>query len=120
MRTCKAKGSEPGLYFRAGHKEFPEQPGPVIFDHDHHGSLINGQVILCVPVLGEVKGVVEPIRAPQPLPVILIKITKGLHGVFRRIGQGGDGGSRTDHSQVVGGAVGRISLMVVAGRKAPV
>jgi hypothetical protein len=37
---CEPQLFQPFLYFRAAHKQFPDQPAAIIFYHYHYGALV--------------------------------------------------------------------------------
>ena len=80
------------MYIGYIHEQPPDQGAAVIFDHDDDGTLIDGQMCLCIPAPAFAKAVGKAIGAPDPAAEVIIKMFEGLHAVFRSIRKGGKGG----------------------------
>jgi hypothetical protein len=46
-------------------------------------------------------------------------VPDGCHGLIGSVGKGGDGSGRGDHSPVIGGGMGGVALITIAGRQPP-
>jgi len=58
------------------HHPPPDSARAMVFDHDHHGSVINPQNIVGDPVLRRIEGIPIAIPGPKPIAPVLVKIAE--------------------------------------------
>ena len=119
-RLPEAGPGQAGPHIRVGHEKPPQQAGAVIFGHQGHGQLVDGQVVRADPVVLEADGVPGAVRAPDPVFQPAAEIVQHFQGIVGGVGQGGQSRRGGHHAQVVDrGGNGVAAVPDLAGRQPP-
>ena len=69
------------------HELLPDQPGAVVFDHDHDWGLIQAHIHILKPVLRLVEAIAKSVDAPQLAAQIAVEVLQRLQRFLGRVGK---------------------------------
>ncbi len=101
LRAFPADGFEHGSDLGIGHEQAPAQAGAGVLNHGDDWSLVDGKILIGIPVAIEIEGILETKLAPQALAVGEVEMLQTGERFRWRVRHGADGRRGRDGAVVV-------------------